>query len=1223
MIFIGSQTSCWVAPILPFDYAIANGFDAFEWFPDKKFDAGWDESDLSESQRRSIRETALARGMRMSVHARWEANPTQIDAAPWLFADCQLAHDLGAALLNIHLWHEAGLTAFVDAITPLARRVADAGFLLAIENTPDHAPELFNELFAKLRDLNDFPGHAVGMCLDLGHANLCAATRNDYLAFLDRLQPHVPIIHLHLHENWGDSDSHLTLFTGPAGRDDSGIRGLIDRLQRRRFSGSIILEQWPQPPGLLNLARDRLRELFGKHGGKKACPPNTELHSPEPPVIREKHDLAGSELGGSGRPDFTAALIAADRRCRSWRQKLEAVHDLLVQGNLHKSQRAGDESASLSSAQTGEAASAHSSLITTVQLIDIAIYLRFLGTGEIRCVEDGRHFRPAHHSRIAQEIQQRLDNLPTPEMASIARKIYPWLPSTARTFQTAEPLTRIRDIAHRNDIPSDLKQEIKHMLQNKLHRCAGPEDLVTSAALLRRITAPGANYSAAFVEQYQSFHEELKEFFNAQSLDQQLTALLPVANADLFRLIESFLKQKSGYSSSFHASKTETGLRAASKALLPKLNDEAEQLTTPSADLALLDALTELRRSFLAAARSQRNDQTQPFLLADVGLEAFTFVLLSRLINTFEFSNPGSAANSVGEAQKPESRSRDWLPLMDALRLTLVNLDLSSLAPEECCALDSELSAWRRDFAPTSREHLLRLKATVDRSRRFAEDYTGRIVALFAERAQMLGHAMGVAEHAVRVFCEAEIRGHLVFQLSKLGSALLRRIRHSLALPAWDVIVTGQTTGRLAISKVGALSALLASSRDEELAGKDACAHEPVIALLAHAEGDEEIHDDISGIILGHEIPHLSHLAVRARQAGVVLVACDEPVEFEKLQALQGQELSLLATPENVKWSSECRTPGLRETSNSLAQPSINPSIHPSDIPPVASIHLTAKRVWIPLDEVLPENGGAKAYGTRLLAELARKPGAGFLTPPAIMVPFGVPQPGGIEDIVSVVTREFGHDTPLMVRSSANYEDLEGFARAGLYESIANVAPSEVALAVVNVWASLRTRRAVQSRKLAGIPEENARMAVLIQKMLAPDHSFIIHTTNPINHSRREVYIELAVGLGETLASASVRGTPYRLVYDKESGSVTTLAFASFSQALQPAPGGGLARRTLDYSQVDLSCDSVARQILGRRLSAVASFVEAAFCKPQDIEGAVVGEEIYLVQARPQQGLQP
>src|SRR5262249_34802802 len=153
-------------------------------------------------------------------------------------------------LLNIHLSHERGVAAFVSAIEPLLARTAASGLLLAIENTPHHWPELFNELFSMLQNRR-----GVGMCLDIGHANLCSATRNDYLGFVDRLGAHVPIIHAHLHENWGDSDSHLTLFTGPSARNDAGIRGLLKRLQHRNFSGSLILEQWPEPPTLLVQAR--------------------------------------------------------------------------------------------------------------------------------------------------------------------------------------------------------------------------------------------------------------------------------------------------------------------------------------------------------------------------------------------------------------------------------------------------------------------------------------------------------------------------------------------------------------------------------------------------------------------------------------------------------------------------------------------------------------------------------------------------------------------------------------------------------------------------------------------------------------------------------------------------------------------------------------------------------------------------------------------------------
>ena len=90
-----------------------------------------------------------------------------------------------------------------------------------------------------------------------------------------------------------------------------------------------------------------------------------------------------------------------------------------------------------------------------------------------------------------------------------------------RSFAAREPLTRIRDIAHRNDIPAELKQEIKHRLQNKLHRCAGPE----SCAPRRRSSADhrsGGQLRPAFVQEFRLFHEELQEFFNAAALESRI-----------------------------------------------------------------------------------------------------------------------------------------------------------------------------------------------------------------------------------------------------------------------------------------------------------------------------------------------------------------------------------------------------------------------------------------------------------------------------------------------------------------------------------------------------------------------------------------------------------------------------------------------------------------------------------------------------------------------------
>lgn len=194
--------------------------------------------------------------------------------------------------------------------------------------------------------------------------------------------------------------------------------------------------------------------------------------------------------------DFTRALIEASRARKSWRERLQWVRDRLIEPDL---------------------------VPTPEVLATIAIYLRLLATGELRCEEDGRHFRPNHHAQAALQIESALERLSTPETGWILRRIYPYLPSWGEEFRRAEPLTRIRDIAHRNDIPPDLKNEIKHRLQNKLHRCAGPEDLLTSEEILRRITAPGANFASAFVREFRIFHEELLEFFNATGLDKQFT----------------------------------------------------------------------------------------------------------------------------------------------------------------------------------------------------------------------------------------------------------------------------------------------------------------------------------------------------------------------------------------------------------------------------------------------------------------------------------------------------------------------------------------------------------------------------------------------------------------------------------------------------------------------------------------------------------------------------
>jgi phosphoglucan,water dikinase len=146
-------------------------------------------------------------------------------------------------------------------------------------------------------------------------------------------------------------------------------------------------------------------------------------------------------------------------------------------------------------------------------------------------------------------------------------------------------------------------------------------------------------------------------------------------------------------------------------------------------------------------------------------------------------------------------------------------------------------------------------------------------------------------------------------------------------------------------------------------------------------------------------------------------------------------------------------------------------------------------------------------------------------------------------------------------------------------------------------------------------------MAVLVEEMVTPDLSFIMHTADPVTGDRGEALVELAVGLGEVLASSSVPGTPYRMTCDRATGAVNLTACASFGVALRPGPGGDVVQERLNYSKVPLSADRDAAPPLGKRLAAIAQVLEEGLGRPQDVEGVVAADEVWVVQSRAQQGL--
>jgi len=119
------------------------------------------------------------------------------------------------------------------------------------------------------------------------------------------------------------------------------------------------------------------------------------------------------------------------------------------------------------------------------------VYLSWVNSGAIPCVEGGGHHRPNHHARTAQQIFRSLEwaieedrpvgGAQQPRMRSLlARRLHARLPSFSASFTQSVPLTRIRDIAHRGDIPHVSGGSIRGG-----ERCGGLQEFVVCSPSLQ------------------------------------------------------------------------------------------------------------------------------------------------------------------------------------------------------------------------------------------------------------------------------------------------------------------------------------------------------------------------------------------------------------------------------------------------------------------------------------------------------------------------------------------------------------------------------------------------------------------------------------------------------------------------------------------------------------------------------------------------------------------
>ena len=225
----------------------------------------------------------------------------------------------------------------------------------------------------------------------------------------------------------------------------------------------------------------------------------------------------------------------------------------------------------------------------------------------------------------------------------------------------------------------------------------------------------------------------------------------------------------------------------------------------------------------------------------------------------------------------------------------------------------------------------------------------------------------------------------------------------------------------------------------------------------------------------------------------------------------------------------------------------------------------------------------------------------------------GVDVPEDIRRDVVAAYEALGDDVFVAVRSSATAEDLPDASFAGQQETFLNVRGEEDLIQrLKECWASLFTKRAIYYRNEKGFDQDSVEIAVVVQEMVDAEKSGVMFTSHP-STGEPVMTVEAAWGLGESVVSGGV--TPDNYVVDRDSREIVSKTVSTKKKMfVKDAQTGDTVERDVPEDQRDA-------QVLDERelteLLEIGERLEEHYETPQDVEWAITGDEIHVLQSRP------